>query len=102
MMSLSSSRVLPSHFHNLTSSFRFPLCGVRSLSPMLMLLSSPHIIGSPNRYSATGIPSWISNLCLRTRVGMNSSRLLSHHIVGTVEDSVLGTEMTGLESQEVC
>ena len=47
---------------------------------MLMLLSSPHRIGPHNRYSATDNLSGIS--------------------VATVEDSVLRTEMAGLESLE--
>jgi hypothetical protein len=51
---------------------RFPLCGMRAMLPMLTLLSSPHSIGSPNRYSATGSPSGISNLCLRARTELNS------------------------------
>lgn len=46
--------------------------GMRALSPMLMLLSSPHSVGSHNRYSATDRPSGISNLCLRARVALNS------------------------------
>ncbi len=49
-----------------------PLCEMRTLSPTMLLLPSPHIIGSPNRYSTTGIPSLTSNLCFRTRVTLNS------------------------------
>jgi hypothetical protein len=45
-----------------------PLCGMRPLSPILTLLSSPHNIGSPNRYSATGSPSRISNSSLKKRM----------------------------------
>ena len=44
----------------------------KDLSPMLIILSSPHSIGSPNSYSATGSPSKISNLCFRARVALNS------------------------------
>jgi hypothetical protein len=36
------------------------------------VLPSPHSIGSPKRYSATGSPSVTSNLCLRARVALNS------------------------------
>jgi len=52
MISLSSNRILPSHFHSLTSSLRFPLCGMRALTPMLLLSSHPNI-RSPRRYSVT-------------------------------------------------
>jgi hypothetical protein len=45
---------------------------MRVLPPMLTLLSSPHSLGSPNRYSATGNPSRISNSCFRTRTERNS------------------------------
>jgi hypothetical protein len=71
-VSLSSSRLLPSPSHNLTSFLRLPLSGMRALSPTLMLPSSPHSIGSPNRYSATVRPSLTSNLCLRVRIALNS------------------------------
>ena len=98
-VSLSSRKLLPSSFHNLTTSLSLPLCGMRTLSPMLLLLSSPHIIGSPNRYSE--VPFWDLKLMF---VGSCHDEQLSwcsqQHIVATVEDSVLRTEMPGLESQE--
>ena len=74
MVYLSSRRLLVFHYRSSTASLRLPLCGMRALSPMLTLLSSPHSIGSPNRYSATGTgsPSRISNVCLRARVAHNS------------------------------
>jgi hypothetical protein len=52
---------------------RLPLCGMRALPPMLMLLL-PFLrsLGSPNRYSATGSPSGTSNSCLRARAGRNN------------------------------
>jgi hypothetical protein len=71
-VSLSSRRLLPSPSRSLTAPWRLPLCGMRALPPMLLLLPSPHSIGSPNRYSATGSPSGTSNLCLRARVALNS------------------------------
>ncbi len=55
----------------LTVSLSLPLWGMRVLSPILLFLSSPHRIGSPNRYSATGSPSVISNLRLRARSTLN-------------------------------
>jgi hypothetical protein len=63
MVSLSSRRLILSCFLSSTASLRLPLSGMRSLPPMLTLLSSLHSIGSPNRYSATGSPSRISNSC---------------------------------------
>jgi hypothetical protein len=62
----------PSVSRRSTASLRFPLCGMRALPPTLTLLQSPHSIGSPNSYSATGSPSRISNLCLRVRAARNS------------------------------
>jgi hypothetical protein len=56
-----------------------------------------------NRYSATGSPSLTSNLCFRARLSHRAEQLILRSkrcIVTTVEDSVLRTEMTGLESQE--
>ncbi len=64
MMSLSRRRMILSHFHSLTTSLRFPLCGMRALPPMLTLLSSPHSIRLPNRSLSTGSLSLTSNLCL--------------------------------------
>ncbi len=72
MVCLSSRRLLVSHYHSSTASLRLPLCGMRALPPILTLLPSLHIIGSPNRYSATDSPSRISNSCLRARAGRNS------------------------------
>ncbi len=72
MVYLTSRRLLVFLYHSSTVSLRFPLCGMRTLPPMLMLLSSPHSLGSPNRYSATGSPSRISNSCSRTRAELNS------------------------------
>ncbi len=46
--------------------------GLSSQDGVPASLSSPHIIGSPNRYSVTGRPSRISNLCLWARVARNS------------------------------
>jgi hypothetical protein len=63
----------PSHFRILTVSLRLPLCGMRSLPPMLMLLSF-----------------LLSLLSSRSQ----------QRVVATVEESVLKTEMAGLESQE--
>ncbi len=71
-VSLIRRRMFPSPSRNLTDSLRLPLYGMRSLSPILLLLSSPHNIGSPNRYSTTVSPSGTSNLCLRSRVVQNS------------------------------
>ena len=71
-VSRSSRRLLASPFRSLTASLRLPLCGMRALPPMLLLLSSPHSLGSSNRYSVTGRPSGTSNLCLRDRVALNS------------------------------
>jgi hypothetical protein len=57
-----------------------------SVSTILILLSSPHIIGS---------------LMFPVSCHTEQLRLCSQqHIVVTVEDSVLRTEMVGLESQE--
>ncbi len=72
MMSLSCRGRLPSHSHRLTVSLRFPLFWMRTLTPMLTLLTSPHIIRLPNRSSATGNPSLTSNLFFRDRVALNS------------------------------
>jgi hypothetical protein len=66
-VSLSRRSLFPSESRISTASLKLPLCGMRTLPPMLTFLSSPHSIGSPNRYSTTGRPSGISNLCLRTR-----------------------------------
>jgi hypothetical protein len=71
-VSLISSRLIPSPSRSSTTSLRLPLCGMRALPPILTSLSSPHNIGSPNRYSSTGSPSGTSNLCLRSRVALNS------------------------------
>ena len=98
-VSLSSRRFLPSASRRSTVSLRFPFSGMRVLPPILTLLTYPHRIGSPKRYSATDIPQ---NLKLMYSVSRHTEqlRLRSQHIVTTVEDSVLRTEMTGLESQE--
>ncbi len=72
MVYLNSRRLIVSHYHRSTASLRIPVCGMRALPPMLTLLTSPHIIGSPNRYSATGSPSRISKSCLQARAELNS------------------------------
>jgi hypothetical protein len=72
MVYLISRRLLVSHYRSSTASLRLPLYGMRALPPMLTLLSSPHSIGSPNRYSATGSPSRISSSCLWARTELNS------------------------------
>ncbi len=72
MVYLSSRKLLVSHYHISTASLRFPLCGMRALPPMLTLLSSPHSIGSPNRYSATGSPSGTFSLSTWDGVRRNS------------------------------
>jgi hypothetical protein len=100
-VSLSSRRLLPSASRSSTASLRLPLCGMRALPPTLTLLPSPHSLGSPNRYSATGSPSRISNLCFAgSRRAEQLSLRSQQRIIATVEDSVLRTEMAGLESQE--
>ncbi len=70
-VSLSSRSLFHSPSRISTVSLRLP-SGMRALSPMLLLLSSPHNIGLSNRYSVTGSPSRTSNSCLRTRVALNS------------------------------
>jgi hypothetical protein len=62
---------VPLSLPSLITSLILPLYGMRGLSPMLTLLSSPHIVRIPNRSSTTGSPSLTSNLCLRTRVTLN-------------------------------
>jgi hypothetical protein len=58
-----------------------------------------HVRGEDD--SMTTIPSQhTSNLRLRSRVVLNSSTFTCDSIVVTVEDSVLRTEMTDIESQE--
>jgi hypothetical protein len=71
-VSLSSSRMIPSPSQNVTDSLTIPLCGMRVLSPVLLLLSYPHNLGSPNRFSVNGSPSGTSNLCLRPRVALKN------------------------------
>ena len=78
MVYLSSRRLLVFHYRSSTASLRLPLCGMRALPPMLMLLPSPHNLGSPNRYSATGSPSRISNSCLRARAGLKPAITTAH------------------------
>ncbi len=102
MVYLIGRRLLVSLYRSSTDSLRIPLCGMRTLSPILMLLSSPHSLGSPNRYSTTSSSSRISNSCqVAGSHRAEQLRLYSQqHIVDTVEDSVLWTEMDVLESQE--
>jgi hypothetical protein len=70
--------------------------GIGTLSPVLMLLSSPHIIGSPNRYSATGQQLQPFR---DLKLMFPDSRRAEQCIVATLEDSILRTEITGLDSQ---
>jgi hypothetical protein len=72
MVYLRRRRLLLSYSRSSTDSLRLPLGEMRTLPPMLTLLPSLHRIGSPNRYSATGSPSRISNSCFRVRAGRNS------------------------------
>ena len=69
---------------------------------LMMLLSSPHSIGSPNIYSSTGSSRDLKLIFVGSRRTEQFSlrSQLEHHIVATVEDFVFRTEMTGLESQE--
>ncbi len=88
--------LIPSHSLNSTVVLSLPLCKMRTLSPTMLLLPSPHIIGSPNRYSTTGIPSWLLDLKLMFPDSCHTEQLSlcsQQHIVTTVEDSVLRTEM---------
>ncbi len=48
---LSSRKLLPSPSHRSTVSLRLHLCGMIALTPMLLLLLSPHSIGLLNRSS---------------------------------------------------
>ena len=64
MMSLSSKRILPSHFHSLTTSLRLPLCGMRALTPMLALLPFLHNLRSPSRSCFIVSPSGTLSLSL--------------------------------------
>ena len=101
MVSLSIRRLLLSLFRILTSSLRFPLCGMRALSPMLMmLLSSPHRIGSPNSYSSTDSSRDLKLIFVGSRHTEQLNLRSQQRIVSTVEDSVFRTEMDDLESQE--
>jgi hypothetical protein len=45
-VSLNRNRLLPSPSRSSTVSLRSHLCGMKALSPMMLLLSSPHIIRS--------------------------------------------------------
>ncbi len=70
-VSLNRRRLIHSPSHNLNSSLRLPLSGMRVLPPILLLLSSPHRIGLLNRSSSTCGTSGTSNSCFRHRFALN-------------------------------
>jgi hypothetical protein len=92
-------------FRNSTVSMRHSLCVERTIPPVerWWVLPSRHRIGFHTRSSSTGSPFRTSNLRFRSRVVPNNSvftRIRELFPLTTVEESVLRTEMTNLESQE--
>ena len=82
-MSLNNWSLLPSHSRKLNVSLRFPFSGMRVLSPMWMLLSSPHNRRSPNRYSVNDNPSrTLKNRLSDSRRPEQLSLSSQQHIVG--------------------
>jgi hypothetical protein len=100
-VSLSSRRLFPSHFRNSTASLRFPFArDERSVS-------NAGVAAIPSQFKVTQkiLLHWQPFRDLKFRyVGSRRAEQLSlrsqQHIVATVKNSVLKTEMADLESQE--
>jgi hypothetical protein len=89
MVSLSSRRLLPSHFRDSTASLRLPLRGMRALPPMLVSLPFLHSLRSPSKSCFIGSPSDLKLKFVASRRAEQLSLRSQQRIVATVEDSVL-------------